>query len=220
MRLLGLGAADEARRRVWVSERHWTARPDRDHRADRPEGAEEKGPSRLRVALGMTPVLPLLVAGREPRTVVAYACGKCGVVKRTEVEAAQCCEPRICECGTEIAENYYTACSKCRAIKEAASAEAKYAKAKKIRLADYETEWLYCDCCEEYYSDSSELFDRHADDGTDLPSLAWACEKKILALNATDILVNALEDFYEEAYDNIEAGAIATLQVAMNDFCD
>ena len=164
--------------------------------------------------------LPLIVDGREPRTVVAYACGKCGVVRKTEAEASRCCEPRVCACGTGIAETYFTACSKCRASQEATRAEAKHAKAKKIRLADYELEWVYCDCCEEYYSDSSELFDRHHDDGTDLPSWAWACEKKILSLNASDILVNALEDFHEEAYDNIEAGAIAKLQVAMDAFCD
>ena len=73
-----------------------------------------------------------------------YACGACGKVYSPKIyearddvchaiarrAAEKCCEPRFCECGTEI-EPYWTACWPCREREM-------LAKATIIEAADYD----------------------------------------------------------------------------------
>ena len=167
--------------------------------------------------------LRLIVEGREPMQVVAYACAVCGVVSKTETAASECCGPRHCDCGAVIEKEYhYTACAPCRSKADALKDAARYEKAKKVRESDPAVTYLYCECCSEYFETSGDLFERHWDDAMDLPLWAWACDRDTLALDAVEIVSRELEDgeFHEDASESIEAGAYLVLQASMDDFCD
>lgn len=142
------------------------------------------------------PPLKLFVreaAGADLKEVlVAHACGECRIVKGSEQEALECHGVRRCDCGAEIAENYYTACDACRAKHDAEKDSARVAAA--TRVPESATEHLYCDCCEKFFDDSTELFDEHRDFDRSLPTFAWATDPiHGFSIDAERIVYDALE---------------------------
>jgi hypothetical protein len=129
---------------------------------------------------------------------------------RSREDAIACCAPWVCEkCGKEV-KSY---CEDCSKKEQFAKAQAQYDKAKKVMLSEYAGDWLCCDHCDEYYPDVDSLLDAH-DDDEEPRTWAWGTIEQPFTLNANDVLCQELEqqEFYEEAFENIDGAAIDQMQ--------
>jgi hypothetical protein len=148
--------------------------------------------------------------GGDPEKTVVWACGTCKLAKESKDSALECCSPYVCEkCGKEC-KSY---CEDCSKKERFAREQATYDKAKKVMLSEYSEDWLFCDHCEEYFSDVDSLLDAH-DDAEDPPTWAWGTYETPFTLNASDVLIQFLEqqEFYEEAFEHIDGAAIDEMQ--------
>jgi hypothetical protein len=163
--------------------------------------------------------LALIVKGREPEQVVAYACGTCGIVARNEQEARNC-HPRRCSlgCGAEIPEKHHgSVCDGCGARQSTEREERQearrlehYAKAEKVPYADYDGAFMFwwdgdAGSGNGYFADVGELFEFCEDNNVDPPEWVWACSEQKLTFNAGDLIANAIEnqEFYEDAREDV-----------------
>jgi len=156
------------------------------------------------------PPLELLLKGGDPEKIALWGCGTCHISARTREEAVACCAPWVCEkCGKEV-KSY---CEDCSKKEQFAKAQAQYDKAKKVMLSEYAGDWLCCDHCDEYYPDVDSLLDAH-DDDEEPRTWAWGTIEQPFTLNANDVLCQELEqqEFYEEAFENIDGAAIDQMQ--------
>ncbi len=154
-----------------------------------------------------------LVDKKDPEKVIAHACGKCGTVCRNGKDAVEHCEPRLCKCGA-VLDRTQAICSACWEKKRKADLQAKIDAAKPISATDYDgpVHWEQGD---RYFSDVGEAFEHLADDGV-RDAILWPCDKLYLALNACDIIRDALET--QEHHDEAEASEKA--EKALQDFLD
>jgi hypothetical protein len=110
--------------------------------------------------------------------------------------AVEHCEPKLCPCGAERERNY-TVCATCRQQQWAAEHEAKevaaFERAEKVKASDWTGEYVWSERFEEIFDSISELLGRYEDEGEEPPDYVWECEEEVLALDAEDILHNALE---------------------------
>lgn len=148
--------------------------------------------------------------GGDPEKTVVWACGTCKAAAMDEESARYCCSPYICEkCGKE----YKSYCEDCSKKEQFARAHAQYDKAKKVMLSEYAGDWIFCDHCDEYFSDVDSLLDSH-DDDAEPPVWVWGTTEQPFTLDADDIISQQLEqqEFYEDAFDNISVDALKELQ--------
>lgn len=177
------------------------------------------------------PPLALLVQGREPAEIVAYACGACGIVARSEEEARRCCDPR-CDCGVP-APRGYTLCDGCRKKhyeeqdrKRQAADQAALEAAPRVTYAAYDGRYLYTERLagggdgEGYFPDVAELLEHCLDESIDPPALVWACSPVKMGFNADDLISSACEEMYEDAADEIGTAARDSLQAALDAWCE
>jgi hypothetical protein len=156
------------------------------------------------------PPLELVLKGGDPEKVALWGCGTCHMSARSREEAVACCALYVCEkCGKEV-KSY---CEDCSKKDFQARAQATFDKAKKVMLSEYAGEWLCCDHCDEYYPDVDALLDAH-DDDEELPTWAWGTYECPFTLNASDVIIQALEqqEFYDEAFENIDGAAVDQMQ--------
>ena len=160
-----------------------------------------------------------LVDKANPDKVIAWACGKCGIVCHDEQLALQHCGPVICECGNECDKPYYV-CKDCRNKKQAEKERAAREAAKVVSAIDYHGP-VHWDQKDEYYEDACMAFEAIADDfdvaddevDRNAQTL-WACHLQKLSFCAEDVISGALEsgEHHEEAYEMISAKATKILQ--------
>lgn len=156
-----------------------------------------------------------LVQKDNVEKVLAWYCSECRIVKRTQVEAEDCCTPYRCrDCGVE-APRYHFACEGCRKKKDQAREQAEFDKAKKVTQAEYAGEWVYDDRRSNYHSSVEEALDYY-DDDPDPPEWFYGTEAEEFGIDADRVLEDALQDSYDGAYDCIPPSAIKELQ----DFLD
>jgi hypothetical protein len=76
---------------------------------------------------------------------------------------------------------------------------------------------LYCDHCENFFSDADSFLDGHQDE-EEPPTWAWATEEKSFRMSAEDVLDSQLEreEMHEEAFDTVGKDAIAILQTMLD----
>lgn len=65
-----------------------------------------------------------------------WFCGKCRLLHHSIDIAEQCCKNKICSCGVEITEQYYTTCKTCRRIQECQKEKETFEKAQKVETWD------------------------------------------------------------------------------------
>lgn len=165
------------------------------------------------------PPLALIVQGREPVQVVAYACGTCGIVTRTEHEAVGHCEPYDCSggCGAKLPKKEYrTKCDACMEAARQAGEDARYEKARKVPLAEYQQEGLFVE--DEWFNDWEDLVDSMDSQGREVPEWAWGCEPLAFALDAERLLENALDEHHEDARDGIDDAEVKRLQAFLDEW--
>lgn len=171
---------------------------------------------------------PIVLVRQGSGEIVAYACGKCGVVASSPVrdgararEAAfQHCAPRSCSwCGKEVDRPHYTSCDACMMEAKWMKEAEIFANANKIRPVDYGGPVF--DASERtgnegYSRDLDEALEAAADlDPDDQPFFYWTCTITKPELDAESILENLAEDAYDgAAYTHQEE-----LQAALDAWC-
>lgn len=141
-------------------------------------------------------------------TTTLYGCGKCGIVQSpmtfggddafTEELAEKCCKPVVCECGKEC-DRSYTACQRCRGIREAERDHAVFARAEKLK-EDYEGP-VYNPFTDEFFSDLGDLTDQQ-EDGDELPDYVHPCVTMRPSIDLDMLLEDAEEAL--EATDSFD----------------
>ena len=172
---------------------------------------------------------PLEVVLKAEDRLVAWACPKCGLLfllsandKEDERaakmhQAASHCVQN-CACGKPLDWHYNLRCKDCRAAAEVEKEKARFAKAEKLALEDYEGP-VYWEGHEGglgdgYFSSYAEVLDYCEDEGISVPEYVWACTPHPFTLNAEEILERELErqEMYEEAGEGISDDARERLQ--------
>jgi hypothetical protein len=126
----------------------------------------------------------------------AFGCGECGSVYATTESALRCCKQDYCQdCGVEV-NQHWNKCSSC----------SEFARNEKAVLL---TKWdgpVYDDSRDKYYESIEELAEWYEDESEDdRPEFIFPCkEVSFKGLDADDILMNATEDLFEDAYDHLK----------------
>lgn len=159
---------------------------------------------------------PIELCKRGTDEIVAYACGKCGVVVSSPLAhgdrayeiADEHCGPWTCEkCGSEKESRYV-----CRAcLNEGYNAQHEKTLAEATDVTE-----TYADMV----SDNNDRFWPSPDDASDdvdEPTWLFACtEERGLKLDAFDILCSVLEDRHEDAIEEVDYGG---LQKILDEWC-
>lgn len=155
------------------------------------------------------------LSGKTPdgKTASVWACGKClrfAPLDPSKEAAEKCCRPTLCACGVEVG-GFRTKCDACWKKERDAKDQTTFDKAKKTPHLAY-SGMLFCECCEHFYHDVDELIDDHWDHD-EIPTWAWACTERRLAIDASEVIANALEsqEWFEDAADHIP-GDLSALQ--------
>jgi hypothetical protein len=169
------------------------------------------------------PKEPLEIVVKAEDRLVGYACGECGALfllqknDKTEKdqaywknEALAHCA-RNCACGNPLGKYYRLVCNDCQAKKDEEREAARFEKAHKIEIGDYDGPVFYGD---EYFSDIDSLLDHFESEGLELPLYVWATTPQKFELKADDIVVRELEkqNMHEDANNHISEKAIISLR--------
>lgn len=156
---------------------------------------------------------------------VAWACGKCGSVYKSEAHAKACC---LCpDCGVRPPRaKGYTRCTECQRMADLRWARdrklhnAKFlASAALIDLADYDVEQVSTNPHgdeDSYRVAGDEILDENGEPA----AWAWACTVTTLgrgSINAGDIIHDLVEEWYEDAWLDFDEKA---LQRLLDDWCE
>lgn len=178
----------------------------------------------------MAKALELVVRGLSET--VAFACPVCGTVftlsvaqhppgperARREAEAAGHCAARICECGAALEDKYYTACRSCLQKKALEKEQARFDKAAKLTIEEYDGPLYWEDRSgslgEGYFAGADEILDYCEQEEVDVPRFVWACSQHAFTLDAESLLEDELErqEMYEGAGEDISDAARHKLQ--------
>jgi hypothetical protein len=166
---------------------------------------------------------PVALIAKGTDRVVAWACATNGHVHAEEQRARDCCGPRFCEDCKAPAAEHRTVCASCASKRRAAAEAQRFEKARKVALADYQGAYLYCPRCSEYLETgemAAHLVEEHGPN-LDGPAYAYGCNLQRLALDAGEILNDALEqqEFYEDAIEAIPAKDSQALQAQLDAWC-
>lgn len=163
---------------------------------------------------------------------LAYACGKCGLVFGPQYEdaARQHCWPKVCECGAECDQQYYTRCSACMQKKARERQQDLVEKAQKVSYIDYDAPVFVEDeeghpvgCREGFFMSVDEAIEWLGDeDPKDVPDkfFVWGSTPVSFSTDANWIVESMLEDHYEDAGENISDADIKELQKLLDDWCE
>lgn len=154
-----------------------------------------------------------LVNAEKTDEVIAYACGKCGLVvgsvlehgDRAKVEAETHCGPWICqECGAEHKRRHQQTCDPCfraRLTKRDKEREAAaFEKAERVTPKDYSGPvfWDGGGCNDGFFATGDELEDWCACEEIPLPPYVWTCRTINPSLDFVSLCEQALDDQYED----------------------
>ena len=164
-----------------------------------------------------------------------WFCEKCKYTARSEAEALRCCSVRYCEtCGSQYRERSYT-CQPCWTKEQIEKAAAAWAKAEPIDAAAYTGEMIYVETedghpyggsHDGYFCGVEELAECVADGvyedaASDFPTLyVYATSATRLSLDADNLLENGLEEFHEDARNEISTSAEEELQAYLTAWAD
>lgn len=187
----------------------------------------------------MPEALELVIKGRDEP--VGFACPQCGVMytvktfgggghpdaQQTAKQAAELhCAPKLCECGKPLDKKPYTLCSECLEQREVEREHARFEKAAKVSIDDYDGDYAVFwpdgpggGMGEGFYSNLDELLEIYEDEEMDLPPYVWACKPYELHMDAGGILERAISGHHEDAYDSLNDGAEEELQTLLDFFC-
>lgn len=157
------------------------------------------------------PKEPLALFTQRPegiREEKAFACGECGCVYSTRESAIYCCKQSVCEsCGKDCNKGWIK-CGDC-------SDKIRLEKAIEIKPEDHDGA-VYYEPSDRYFESYDEALDYYCDED-EKPDWLHPCEEHPCPkLNLDDVLINLVEDLFEDAYDHLNG--IKELQVAVDKF--
>lgn len=168
----------------------------------------------------------VLVKLSAPTEIVAYACGKCGVVAGSVMRdgdaamdmAVACCAPRVCPCGAPL-ERSWGKCDACMKKESADRLQKRFDVAEKMTIKEWSEEGF-----PEYVIDPhgragndgfcpdlEELRDYYLNLASEAPSVerptwAWATtEMRGIRPSADDVIEGVAQEMHEDAYENFDA---------------
>ena len=147
-----------------------------------------------------------------------YACGKCGHVKSSDVEAESCCRPSICPCGKNPNDPGWTLCNDCRRSKEIERERARFEKAEKVTAWDGP---VYLEGAgNEFFSDLEEFLQWWQDEAVDWdgepPAYVWTCHvRNTVSADVSDITEH-IE--WPEGMEDAELKGLDELRAAVDAF--
>lgn len=148
-----------------------------------------------------------------------YACGKCGSVKYSDVEAEACCRPRLCQCGKPV-DLGWTVCNDCRQTKDIER------ERNRFNLAEKVTEWdgpVYLEGAgysDGFFADVGEFLDWWDDDYPNWegepPGYVWTCDvSNTVQCRASEMIEN-IE--WPEGMEDNELKGLPELRAAVDAF--
>ena len=171
--------------------------------------------------------LEIIVKGED--RLVGYACAKCGILfllheesddenKKYQFEQAEQHCNKTCSCGAPLEKYYRLLCEKCDRQKQQERVQARFEKATKLEIKDYDGPVFWG---EEYFNSIEDLLDRAEDAGLELPQYVWATIPHTLAISASDLISQEIEqqEMHEDAGDWIDAEAVERLQAFLDVWC-
>ena len=155
------------------------------------------------------------------RPLKRWFCGKCRNLHLSTESAEQCCKNKICSCGVEITEQYYTSCKTCRAIQDNKREQEKFEKAAKVES------WggpVFLDGFgynEGYFNDVSDFYDQVSDEEiieNDI-KYVWCCDElPVCQLDVDAIIESACENNAYEGFDTDMLHGYKELKEAIDKF--
>ena len=142
------------------------------------------------------------------REIKAYQCEKCSKYFLNKAATDDCCKDkpeavirtcRVCGCAVD---SYQLICHICLN-------QERFAKAKKVKLSEYEVGYLWDETKDEYFRDKEALEDRYDDDADDdgtipeYPTWCYGCTEIPFQVDIDSAIENALENMYED-FDDID----------------
>lgn len=146
-----------------------------------------------------------------------WYCESCHLVKRTEKEAEECCQPRHCDtCGCEV-DRFRITCGDCQrqnVLQRDLDA---------LEKAELVKEWVGWVWHPEmsghqdgYFRDAEELLDQCDLEDEDVPEYAFCCKMRQLKVHIEDILQRLDDNGWEEMTEHAEG--VEELQAAIDKF--
>ena len=164
-------------------------------------------------------------------------CDKCGgtgwlYVENEEEKYIERCPDcdngivHICsKCGNMTGRSTWCNSEICRIKRDEESEYELYKKANKYTIdnAPKEScEYFYSDHYgydNGYFDDIGSLEDYCKENDIDMPKFIWGTTQKELSIDAEDVASNALEEWYEDAFERVKNDELLKLQLALDDFC-
>ena len=150
--------------------------------------------------------------------VKAYQCDKCkkAFFDQDAADGHYCTHDQHCEdCGVLLKpEHYYTVCDSCRAKRESKKEAERFAKARKLTVAEYEKEFpgcLYSDGDDKYAYEADSVADEIAERTDKYPIYVWGTKQEEINLNA-DSIIQMLEE-HDNAYEDYEVSKDAIEEI-------
>lgn len=144
------------------------------------------------------PAEPIAVTRTDNGDVIGWLCQSCGTVWLSGLDAqqtaARCCDPR-CACGAPAIYSGVPECSPCRRKRREADEAARFARAKKVPLAEYTGEMVYVEDRngEPFFRSTDEI----REDGIDR-AYVWATDCVVASLDLEDAIDSYLADEHHE----------------------
>lgn len=141
-------------------------------------------------------VKELVIKGTDE--IVAYACGRCGLVHKDAERAEQCCPNYVCRYCGEVAPRFRLACETCGEL-------AMVARAKRVPWSEYAEAMVCIDGYDRYIS--TEDIEEAIEEGDIVLPFVWGCTYTPLRLDIENAMVSDLEEHHEDAAFD-DAGAL------------
>ena len=176
---------------------------------------------------GSMPRTSIRVIVESTKATVGYGCAVCGVLHGTNIYACsedeaqkaavtaaeKCCAPRSCnDCGGAVERKYWTKCDTCRATQSQEHERERYEAATRVPAAEYDGE-MVC------IGEDDFRYTTDVDEGEGEPPWAWATTPRRMRLAADDILDGALDEYHEDARDEISTKDLGRLQRYLDAWC-
>lgn len=173
---------------------------------------------------------PIAICVKESGKIVGYACGQCHLmsplvsdanVDRSLQMATDCCAPKVCE-KHGVQKNGYD-CRQCSADRHAAIDQAAYNKATKVKLADYDGEYLYLDGHgRDGYFSVGDLDEEEDSEGDPL-EWAWGCFSVTVTKDDCDLSQHVseciLQEHHEDAGEEVDQAKVREAEKLLFEAC-
>lgn len=143
-----------------------------------------------------------------------FFCTACKYTAHYQDVAEQCCRPRLCQCGAECS-NGWTICATCRHHGEEEKAAKRWEAAQKVPARDVAS-WVYDDDNDKFHRTIEDFLEWWEDEERPGVPRVYVATPFGLNFDAARWLEHLTEEHYEDAYEDLDAEAVAELQATLD----